>query len=255
VDSTISRRIASTCAAFFCVDAKRVFTTTRCAKTGTINCLKSSGVQNSRPSRKARACAARWQHQQAPRANAERELFRVARALDNVDGIVAQAVVDAHQFHRALHHFDVARLHNGGNLRRRIASPLCCCIISRSLSRDGYPMPVRSRNRSSCDSGRGYVPWCSMGFCVASTMNGRGSLCVWLSTVTCASFMASSSADCVFGRRAIDFVRQYNVGENRARLEIESLLDLVEYAGANHVRRQQVRSKLDALERAVERVR
>src|SRR6202035_4768038 len=38
-----------------------------------------------------------------------------------------------------------------------------------------------------------------MGFCVASTMNGRGSVCVCASTVTCASFIASSSADCVFG--------------------------------------------------------
>ena len=30
-------------------------------------------------------------------------------------------------------------------------------------------------------------------------MNGCGSGCVWLSTVICDSFMASSSADCVFG--------------------------------------------------------
>ncbi len=30
-------------------------------------------------------------------------------------------------------------------------------------------------------------------------MNGCGSGCVWLSTVICDSFIASSSADCVFG--------------------------------------------------------
>ncbi|CPU66408.1 Uncharacterised protein [Mycobacteroides abscessus] len=29
------------------------------------------------------------------------------------------------------------------------------------------------RKRSSCASGRRYVPACSMGFCVAMTMNGR----------------------------------------------------------------------------------
>ena len=56
-------------------------------------------------------------------------------------------------------------------------------------------------------------------------------------------------------RRAIDFVRQDDVGENRSGLEIESLLDLIEDAGAHHVGGQQVRSKLDALERAVEGVR
>ena len=60
-------------------------------------------------------------------------------------------------------------------------------------------MRMRIRKRSSCDSGKGYVPWCSMGFCVASTRKGFGSGCVWLSTVICASFIASSSADCVFG--------------------------------------------------------
>ena len=56
-------------------------------------------------------------------------------------------------------------------------------------------------------------------------------------------------------RRAVDFVRQDDVGENRAGLEIESLFDLIEYAGADHVRGQQVRSKLDALERAMEGIR
>src|SRR5438477_160792 len=33
-------------------------------------------------------------------------------------------------------------------------------------------------NRSSCASGSGYVPSCSMGFCVANTKKGSGSACV-----------------------------------------------------------------------------
>src|SRR5262250_2707875 len=60
-------------------------------------------------------------------------------------------------------------------------------------------MRIRSRKRSSWDSGNGYVPSYSRGFCVASTMNGRGSGYVEWSSDTCASFMASSKLDCVFG--------------------------------------------------------
>ena len=53
--------------------------------------------------------------------------------------------------------------------------------------------------RSSCASGSGYVPSYSIGFWVASTMNGRASSCVWTSTVTCRSCMHSSRPDWVFG--------------------------------------------------------
>ncbi len=54
-------------------------------------------------------------------------------------------------------------------------------------------------NRSSCASGSGYVPSCSIGFCVAITMNGVPSGWVSVSTVTCRSSMHSRSADCVLG--------------------------------------------------------
>ena len=54
-------------------------------------------------------------------------------------------------------------------------------------------------NRSSWASGRGYVPSCSMGFCVAMTMNGVPRWYVTVSTVTCRSSMDSRRADCVFG--------------------------------------------------------
>src|SRR4051794_7467136 len=53
--------------------------------------------------------------------------------------------------------------------------------------------------RSTCASGSGYVPSNSTGFCVARTMNGRASSCVWTSTVTLRSCMHSSRPDCVFG--------------------------------------------------------
>jgi hypothetical protein len=60
-------------------------------------------------------------------------------------------------------------------------------------------MPRRIRKRSSCDSGSGWVPWCSRGFWVAITKKGRGSTWVTPSTVAAPSLMASSSADCTFG--------------------------------------------------------
>ena len=53
--------------------------------------------------------------------------------------------------------------------------------------------------RSSCASGSGYVPSCSIGFCVASTKNGSGSACVCPAAVTACSCIAWSSAACVFG--------------------------------------------------------
>src|ERR1035437_2262712 len=53
--------------------------------------------------------------------------------------------------------------------------------------------------RSSWASGSEYVPSCSMGFCVASTKNGSGSLYVLPAAVRRCSCIASSSAACVFG--------------------------------------------------------
>src|SRR5215471_6084950 len=53
--------------------------------------------------------------------------------------------------------------------------------------------------RSSCASGSGYVPSYSIGFWVASTMNGGSRGYVTPSTDTCRSSMHSSNAACVFG--------------------------------------------------------
>ena len=60
-------------------------------------------------------------------------------------------------------------------------------------------MRMSNRNRSSCASGSGYVPSCSIGFCVASTKNGSGKRIVSPAAVTLCSCIASSSAACVRG--------------------------------------------------------
>ena len=70
---------------------------------------------------------------------------------------------------------------------------------SRSVSRSGGGTSTLSRKRSSCASGSGNVPSCSIGFWVAITKNGRPSRRVSPPMVTERSCMASSSADCVFG--------------------------------------------------------
>ncbi len=65
-------------------------------------------------------------------------------------------------------------------------------------------MSTFSRKRSICASGSGYVPSDSIGFCVAMTRNGAGTLCVSWPIVTCRSCITSSSADCTFaGARLI----------------------------------------------------
>jgi hypothetical protein len=58
--------------------------------------------------------------------------------------------------------------------------------------------------RSTCASGRGYVPSDSIGFWVASTRNGSGTAKVSVPIVTWRSCMTSSSADCTLaGARLI----------------------------------------------------
>ncbi len=71
--------------------------------------------------------------------------------------------------------------------------------MASAASVSGWPMPVFSRNRSSCASGSRYVPACSIGFCVPITMNGAPTGRVTPSTVTADSSITSSSADWVFG--------------------------------------------------------
>ena len=86
-------------------------------------------------------------------------------------------------------------------------------------------------------------------------MNGCGSGCVWLSTVTCASFIASSSADCVFGVVRLISSASTMLAKIGPGLNSKFLRRRIENADADHVARQQVRSELDALKRAVERTR
>jgi len=83
---------------------------------------------------------------------------------------------------------------NGGNGKLVVRSR-----IVRSASRDGVGTSILAMKRSSCASGSGCVPSCSIGFCVAKTKNGFSSAYVFPPTLTERSCIASNKADCVLG--------------------------------------------------------
>ena len=73
------------------------------------------------------------------------------------------------------------------------------------------------------------------------------------STVTWRSSIASSSADCVFGRRPVDLVGEHDVGEHAAGAELELVGGAVPHRHAGDVGRQEVGGELDAVAGAADR--
>lgn len=58
-----------------------------------------------------------------------------------------------------------------------------------------------------------------------------------------------------FRRRSIDFIRKYNVGENRTRHKFKGLFLAVEYRDPYDIGRKQIARELNALEGAIQRSR
>ena len=77
--------------------------------------------------------------------------------------------------------------------------PVVRTTTSHSSSSVGLGTSTFKRKRSSCASGRGYVPSISMGFSVARTKKGSSRRCRVPAMVTACSAMASRSADWVLG--------------------------------------------------------
>ena len=113
--------------------------------------------------------------------------------------------------------------------------------------------------RSSCASGSGYVPSCSIGFCVASTKNGSGSVCVCPADRHRALLHRLQQRRLRLRRGAVDLVGQHDVREDRARARTgrrgARSRVLLQHLGAGDVARHQVGRELDAREREVERLR
>ena len=97
-----------------------------------------------------------------------------------------------------------------------------------------------------------------MGFCVASTKNGSGSLCVVPPTVTWRSCMASSRAAWVLGGvRLISSARMTLANSGPCRnlnMPLAGGLVFLQHLGAGDVGRHQVGRELDAAEAQVERI-
>ena len=82
------------------------------------------------------------------------------------------------------------------------------CMMRRSSAIVGGSTRHLNMKRSTCASGSGYVPSCSIGFCVARTRNGEGRRYVSSPIVTWRSCIDSSRADCTLaGARFISSAR------------------------------------------------
>ena len=106
--------------------------------------------------------------------------------------------------------------------------------------------------RSNWASGRLYVPSDSIGFCVAITRNGRSSL--WAGAVDRHAILLHDlqQGGVRLGRRAVDFVGQQQLREDRAGPETELLRLHVEDRRAGDVGGHQVGGELDAAEAAAQ---
>src|SRR6266545_1777104 len=79
------------------------------------------------------------------------------------------------------------------------SEPVVRSTIATRSSSEGKGTRTLKMNRSSCASGRGYVPSISSGFWVARAKNGASSGYRWRATVTWCSCIASSRLDWVLG--------------------------------------------------------
>jgi hypothetical protein len=95
-------------------------------------------------------------------------------------------------------------------------------------------------NRSNCASGSGYVPSCSIGFCVASTDRHLALL----------HRFEQRALD--LGGGAVDLVGQDDVGEDRALARVELPVALAVDLGSDKIGGQEVGSELNPAELRVD---
>ena len=117
---------------------------------------------------------------------------------------------------------------------------------------------VLNRKRSSCASGSGYVPSSSIGFCVARTKNGALMLYLMAAHRAGKLLHGFEQRRLRLGRRAVDFVRQQDVGKDRARNKSPGAMAggsvLFDDVGSGDVGRHQIGRELDALENQAQRL-
>ncbi len=109
-------------------------------------------------------------------------------------------------------------------------------------------------NRSICASGRAYVPSVSIGFWVASTRNGFGTLKRLAPDRHLALLHHLEQGALDLGGRAVDLVGEQEVGEDRTERRPELARLLVVDPRADQVGRHEIGRELDPLELAADRL-
>ena len=92
-----------------------------------------------------------------------------------------------------------------------------------SSSAAGYPSDRRRKKRSICDSGSGYVPRYSTGFCVATTMKGCGQRAPLRLDGDRALVHRLEQRRLRLRRGAVDLVGEHDVREDRPGVELEAV--------------------------------
>ena len=124
--------------------------------------------------------------------------------------------------------------------------------MARSTSAPGSASSTWRRKRSSCASGSGKVPSCSIEFWVATTMKGSGRGRVIAAGGDLPLGHGLEERRLHLGRGAVDLVDQHERVEERAGDEVEAPVVGAEHLGAGHVGRHEVGRALDAREARVE---
>ncbi len=191
------------------------------------------------------------ERQRRARARTERDVSRRARRGDHVVDVCLQRLARRARARTA--RCAASDLRAARNRRRRRRRRDRARRIRQRRARSarvssaggGYPVRTRTKNRSSCASGSGYVPSYSIGFCVAHTKNGCGSACVVPSIVTLPLFHRFEERGLRLRRRAIDLVGEQQVREDGALAQRERRAALIEHRRSDDVGRHQIRRELD----------
>src|SRR5213596_582253 len=138
------------------------------------------------------------EHKSAPGTDAERKLLALARAIDDLEGVIVQTGVHLDVGDGVLHSENIADVRDGiERIKRIIANALAENFFFRFVRGiahlDAHQETVELR------FGQRVRAVVLDGILRGDDEKGCGSGSVLPSTVTCASFMASRSADCVRG--------------------------------------------------------
>ena len=223
----------------------------RCAKTGTTSGLMSSGMQNMRPSKKCHGLRGTIESLRSARRNAKRQKFGFAGAAHDFERVANQRIVHSDLLHCLLHfqHFRAGenrakfvQVRNARLRAQNLALGLSVGISHAHAHQEAVELRFRQR----------------IGSVMLDRILGRDH------EERLRQFIrVRVDRDLAFvhrfeqrglrlGRRAVDFVGQQHVGENRAALEFKFLLRGRINRNAHHVGGQQVAGELHALKRAVD---